>query len=91
MIIRTVIFLSICVPTLARAGLEKKISPAELPAVALKTLDQDYPGARILEAEREEKKGRVEYEVKFCRDGRKFEVEFDQQGRVTDVDDEGAC
>ena len=75
----------------AHAGHEQKIAPAELPAAITKTLDEKYPGAHILKAEREEKKSRVEYEVKFCHEGHLLEVELDPNGRLTDVDDEGSC
>ena len=85
------IITTLLLTTLLYAGSERRIDAKDLPAPILKALDERYPGAKILKAKREDKKDRVEYEVKACHAGRAVEVEFDADGRVTDVDDEGAC
>ena len=60
----------------------------ELPQSVVMAIEKRFPGATLLEAEKDEDDGRVEYEVEIRHDGKRYEVEVTQDGRITDIDRE---
>lgn len=60
----------------------------ELPERVVAAIDKRFPGATLLEAEKDEDDGRIEYEVEIRHEGKRYEVEVTQDGRITDIDRE---
>ncbi|MEY3774176.1 MAG: hypothetical protein RLZZ129_956 [Verrucomicrobiota bacterium] len=62
------------------------IKPAELPAPVVQTLEEYFPGAKTLSAERETDDRRTHYEVRLQYKAIKLEVELSPEGRILDVE-----
>ena len=60
----------------------------DLPQSVVRAIEERFPGATLLEAEKDEDDGRIEYEVEIRHDGKRYEVELTQDGRITDIDRE---
>ncbi|MCO5165074.1 MAG: PepSY domain-containing protein [Planctomycetes bacterium] len=60
----------------------------ELPVAVVEAIEQRFPGAQLLAAEREHDDGRLLYEVKVKSEGALYEVEVTEDGVVVDVDRE---
>lgn len=62
---------------------EKELPVAELPAAVRSAVEARWPGAQILEAEREH--GRYEVEI-LAADGQRLEVELSKKGVIREVE-----
>lgn len=60
----------------------------ELPQAVRAAIEQRFPGAELLRAERDRDDGRIEYEVDIRHDGKRYEVELLEDGRITDIDED---
>lgn len=60
----------------------------ELPVAVVEAVEQRFPGAQLLAAEREHDDGRLRYEVKVRSEGALYEVDVTEDGVVVDVDRE---
>jgi len=60
----------------------------ELPQSVVMAIGKRFPGATLLEAEKDEDDDRIEYDVEIRHDGKRYEVEVTQDGRITDIDRE---
>lgn len=61
----------------------------KLPAPVRKGIDQRFPAAQLMSAERDEDDGRIEYEVQIRHEGKRYEVELWEDGKIKDIDREG--
>jgi hypothetical protein len=67
---------------------EETIATSDLPAAVTDKLNELYPDAEILEAEKETEDGRTVYEVELKTGGKTIEVEFDADGTVLETEEE---
>lgn len=58
----------------------------QLPPAVVNQLENYFPGAELLEAEQDRKRGNTEYEVTLRYKDLTLEVEVDENGKITDVD-----
>jgi hypothetical protein len=65
------------------AGREDNIPVGELPAVVKQAIDQRYPGAQYVSAERETENGVTSYEVEIIFEGRQLEIDVTADGVVS--------
>ena len=72
----------------AWAGSEEEIAPENLPEVVKETLAL-FEGATVVEAEVEKEDGKVTYEVEIVLDGQRIELEFNEKGKITEVEFKG--
>ncbi len=71
----------------ARAD-EEKIAIDKLPRAVLDAVKAKFPGAELTGAEKEEEKGKVEYEVALKYKGHKYEVILTPEGKIVAVEKE---
>ncbi|MFN7139806.1 MAG: PepSY domain-containing protein [Limisphaerales bacterium] len=61
---------------------------SELPAAVTKAINDRFPGATLISAERETEKGRVYYEVEIRDKEGRWEVDVTPEGKIIDIDRE---
>ena len=88
MSVRVVALLLFAAPFLMPAYAGDDVPIDELPAPVRKGIDQRFPGAQLLSAERDRDDGRVEYEVQIRHDAKRYEVELWEDGKIKDIDRE---
>lgn len=72
----------------ARAALaDDDIPISELPPAVIKAIEARFPGAKIEEAERDTRDGRLIYEVEIEVNGDDKELEITPDGEIIDIDD----
>lgn len=71
-------------PALTHA--DDDIAIDKLPQAVRAAIDKRFPGAELLNAERDRDDGRIEYEVELRHDGKRYEVDVTEDGRITDID-----
>ena len=70
-------------------GAEEEIDVADLPQAVVDAIEAEWPGATLLEAEREEEDGEVEYEVELeTAEGEVLEVELLEDGTIEEWESE---
>jgi hypothetical protein len=62
--------------------IEEAMAPADLPAAVRQTLDKEYPGAKILKAERMTKGGQKLFELRIQVRDKKMGVTIDPNGKI---------
>lgn len=67
------------------AGKERDIPIAEVPEKILAAAKEAVPGIKITEAEVEEKRTGIVYEVEGVVDGKKYEINISEEGKVLRV------
>ncbi len=65
---------------------EEKVAVKDLPEAVVKAIQDRFPGATILEAEKETENGQVVYEVDIKHDGTEYEVEVTEAGKIVEVE-----
>ena len=65
------------------AGNDEDIPVGELPAVVRQAIDQRYPGAQYVSAERETENGVTSYEVEITFEGRQLEIDVTADGVIS--------
>lgn len=71
-------------PVLTHA--DDDIAIDKLPQAVRAAIDKRFPGAELLNAERVKDDGRVEYEVELRHEGKRYEVDVTEDGRIVDID-----
>ena len=74
------------IPAVVQA--DEDIAVDKLPQKVRAALDQRFPGADLLGAERDDDGGHIEYEVELRHDGQRYEVDVREDGEITDIDRE---
>lgn len=85
-IVITAVAVLICAPASLTAG--QSIDLKNLPENVVKAIQDRFPGAQLLSAEKEKDDSRIEYEVKIQHDGNRYEVELTEDGRIKEIDHE---
>ncbi len=62
--------------------IEESIAATDLPAAVQKTLAKDYPGAKVLKAERMTKGNQILYELRIQIKDKQTGVTIDQNGKI---------
>ena len=68
-------------------GEDVDVAPTDLPHRVRTALEQEFPGARLLEADFSVDEGEAEYSVAARLDGRSLEVALSPRGRITEVEE----
>ena len=68
------------------AAADEKVPVDKLPQAVRAAIEQRFPGAELLKAERDVHRGQIEYEVKLRHEGRRYEVEVLENGEIRDID-----
>jgi hypothetical protein len=71
---------AILVPTLSFAGQDVKLE--ELPPAVKATVEQETKGGQITDIERDNEKGQVIYEVEFTSEGKEYELDIAEDGKL---------
>ncbi len=61
---------------------KEEVAPSDLPEAVTKAVTSKYPGAKVLKAEKEMRKGVVRYEVKLKAKGGKKRVRISENGEI---------
>ena len=84
-----ILIISLSVTTICLAG-EDAISIDKVPAAVKTAIEKETAGNKITEISKEKHRGITIYEVDYVKDGKKREVSFTEDGKVTKTDaDEG--
>jgi hypothetical protein len=80
--------------TLATAALadekSEKISPDKLPQKIKDSIKGRFPGAEVTGAEKENEKGKVVFDIELKHEGRKYEMEIEEDGTIVEIEKEVA-
>jgi uncharacterized protein YpmB len=71
---------ALLVPTLSYAG--ENVSLDQLPAPVRATVDKETQGGQIKDIERDREAGQVVYEVEFTLDGKAYELDIAEDGKL---------
>ena len=82
-----VIILSLLV-SVGISGVEKEIPVSEVPEAVLKAAQEALPGVRFTEAEMEESKGVITYELEGMKGDYEYEIELASDGKVIEIEQE---
>lgn len=77
-----------CMAAPALVYADDDIAVDKLPKEVRAAIDERFPGAELLSAERDKDDGKVEYEVELRHKGQRYEVDVTEDGRIKDVDRE---
>ena len=87
----TIIVLTGCLAVAGSAlAQEKKIKRSDLPPAVEKTVTEQSKGATIRSFSEEQEKGRTTYELQMTVKGHSKEVQMDESGAVTEVEEQVA-
>lgn len=82
-----VIILSLMV-SVGIAGVEKEIPVSEIPEAVLQAAQEALPGVMFTEAEMEESKGVITYELEGLKGDYEYEIELTADGKVIEIEQE---
>jgi hypothetical protein len=71
---------ALLVPTLSYAG--QDVSVDQLPPAVRATVDRETKGGQITDIERDSELGQLIYEVEFTLDGKEFELDIAEDGKL---------
>src|SRR5262249_26832403 len=75
--------------TTARAD-DKKVPPEKVPKAVMDAVKARFPGAEITSVEKETMDGKVIYDIELKQQGRKYEMDIQEDGTVLEVEKEVA-
>lgn len=69
----------------------QKIAPDKLPEKVSAAIKARFPGAQITSAEKETENGKVVYDIELKHQGRKYEMDIQEDGTVIEIEKEVAA
>src|SRR5579859_7236838 len=66
----------------------KKLSPKDLPAKIMQTVDSRLPGAKVASAEKETENGKVVFDLEMTQGGLKYEMDVQEDGTLAEIEKE---
>ncbi len=69
----------------------QKIAPDKLPEKIMAAVKGRFPGAQITSAEKETENGKVVYDIELKHQGRKYEMDIQEDGTIVEIEKEVAA
>lgn len=92
---KTSVVLIACVALLAlqaakQAAQDEKVDPAKLPQKVADVVKAKFPGATITVATKATENGKVIYDIEMTREGRKHEIDVEENGTIVNFENQVA-
>jgi hypothetical protein len=84
-------FCTLCLVALAACAVEdkaEKLAPDKLPAKISEAIKGRFPSGEVTSAERETEDGKVVYDIELKQDGRKYEMDIQEDGTIIEIEKE---